>query len=65
MDADIAGCVATWLGDGGRLDAGRLSAMRNGVGHLARVLPLLTDEREARYVERLRQLAQLVVEAAS
>jgi hypothetical protein len=60
LDADIAGCVTTWLSGDGRLDAARLALLSNGVGQLARVLPLLTDAQEARYFDRLRQLAQLV-----
>ncbi len=64
LDADIAGCVTTWLSSSGRLDAGHLAVMRNGVSDLVRVLPLLTDEQEGRYVERLRRLAQLVLAEA-
>jgi hypothetical protein len=65
LDVDIAGCVATWLSSGGRLDAARLAVTRNGVRELACVLPLLTDAQEARYFERLPQLAQPALDEAS
>lgn len=63
LDADIVGCVDAWQGSAGRLDAGRQSILRNCLDDLNRVVPLLTDDREARYYERLRELTRLVLEA--
>jgi hypothetical protein len=56
LDDQIAGCVATWLSSAGRLDAGRLSVLRDGLRDIDRVLPSLTDNEEALFANRLRQL---------
>lgn len=62
VDADLAGCVDTWLGGSGPLDPGRLSVLRDLVQDLDGVLPLLQDEHERRYYERVRDLARLMVD---
>ncbi len=59
LDADIAGCVSTWLGDQGRLDEGRKAVLAKRLDDLGSVVPLLQDEGEREYYERLRRLAQL------
>ncbi len=64
LDDQTAGCVSTWLSSEGRLDAERLSVLRDGLRDLDRVLPLLTDHQETQYANRLRQLARLVLGAA-
>lgn len=64
LDDQIAGCVATWLSSEGRLDAERLSVLRAGLRDLDRVQPLLTDDQETLYANRLRQLARLVLGTA-
>ncbi|MEV3872450.1 hypothetical protein [Streptomyces sp. NPDC049906] len=63
LDADVAGCVSTWLGDRGTLDPGRTRILRRCVEELDRVLPELTGSAEIRYYERLRRLALLVLTA--
>ncbi|MER5917864.1 hypothetical protein ABT124_48195 [Streptomyces sp. NPDC001982] len=59
LDADIAGCVTTWRNNSGSLDTGRHRIVRHCIADLDKVLPLLTDERELRYYERLYQWAML------
>jgi hypothetical protein len=61
LDADIAGCVSTWLGNKGRLDETRRGWLEGSLDDLARVLRLLADEDERAYYERLRRLAQLAL----
>jgi hypothetical protein len=65
VDADVAGCVDTWLSGSGPPDRGRLSLLRDLHRDLDRVLTVLDDEHERQYYERLRVLAQLVLEADS
>jgi hypothetical protein len=62
VDADVAGCVDTWLSGSGPLDAGRLSVLRDLVRDLDGVVALLEDEHERQYYERLRDLARLVLD---
>ncbi|GGV20548.1 hypothetical protein GCM10010260_70630 [Streptomyces filipinensis] len=57
LDADIAGCVSTWCGNGGFLDAERLRTLRRCVTELDKVLPLLMNAEELRYYKRLHRLA--------
>ena len=59
LDADIAGCVVTWLGNRGRLDEGRKAVLAKCLDDLDSVLPLLQNESAREYYEQLRQLAQL------
>ncbi|MER7345955.1 hypothetical protein ABT390_11225 [Streptomyces aurantiacus] len=63
LDADVAGCVSTWRGNGGSLDARRHQVLYRRIAALEKVLPLLTDTEELRYFRRLRQLAVLTAEA--
>ena len=63
LDAHLTGCVATWQHCQGRLDPARHEVVYDCLRDLDRVLPLLTDGHERRYVERLRELARLVVQA--
>ncbi len=63
LDADLIGVVTTWLHDGGRVDATQQAVVSAGLQDLAHVLPELTDPHERRYVERLRELARLLVKA--
>lgn len=65
VDADVAGCVDTWLSGSGPLDRGRLSLLRDLRGDLDRVLPVLEDAAERQYYQRLSDLARLVLEAGS
>ncbi|MBB1259393.1 hypothetical protein [Streptomyces alkaliterrae] len=59
LDAEVAGCVDTYLSNGGRLDAGRYRILREGVAGLDRALPHISDPEERRYCLRLRELATL------
>ncbi|TYP86907.1 hypothetical protein BD833_108193 [Blastococcus xanthinilyticus] len=65
LDADVTGCVDTWLHGSGPLDRGRLSLFRDLARDLDVVLPLLDDQHESEYHGRLRQLARLLLEVAS
>jgi hypothetical protein len=58
LDADIAGCASSALS--GPLDARRRECLEFGIGQLAAVLPLMTEERSVVYFHRLQRLAQLV-----
>ena len=71
LDADIAGCIDTWLGRKRRFSAGpprtarplderRRGVLRECLAELDRVVPLLLDD-EQKYYERLRRLAQLAL----
>ncbi|MFI6169864.1 hypothetical protein ACIBCN_24000 [Nocardia sp. NPDC051052] len=59
LDAAIAGCVSVWHDNGGSLDTARIGTLRKRLAELDQVLPLITEEAELRYLERLRQLAVL------
>jgi hypothetical protein len=43
LDADIAGCVTTWLGSTGDLDVGRERVLRGCVERLQRLVLALAD----------------------
>jgi hypothetical protein len=59
LDADLAGCVSVWRGNGGRLDAERHRIVLACAADLDRVLPGITDPEERRYLLRLRRPAEL------
>ncbi|GAA2009450.1 hypothetical protein [Catenulispora subtropica] len=61
LDADIAGCIQTLLSRGS-LDEWRTAVLNRCLGHLAIVLPLLTDEDELAYYDRLRTMAGLALD---
>ncbi len=65
LDADVAGCVDTWLHGSGPLDRGRLALLRDLARDLDGVLPLLEDQHESAYYGRLRDLARVLLEVAS
>lgn len=60
LDADIAGCVSTWLKKGGFLEGERYGILRDRIEGLERVLPLLKETGHLRYYQRLLQLAHIV-----
>ncbi|MEU9286962.1 hypothetical protein AB0D57_20180 [Streptomyces sp. NPDC048275] len=64
LDADIAGCVSTWLNHDGSLDRGRHRILRACLADLDQVLPFLNEAEDLAYYQRLRQLAHLVSETA-
>ncbi|MCW3843554.1 hypothetical protein ONA70_25965 [Micromonospora yasonensis] len=59
LDADAAGCVRTWLDNGGHLDDWRRSVVSSCSHQLDLVLPVLADE-AAGYYRRLRDLTALI-----
>lgn len=61
LDADIAGCVTTWLDSSGRLDDGRAALLRACLRDVSRVVPLLDMADELSYFSRLRELARMVL----
>jgi hypothetical protein len=62
LDADTAGCVSTFLANGGRLDTWRLAILGLCYRHLAVVAAGLTGEAHE-YFARLEKLAGLVLRA--
>jgi hypothetical protein len=65
LDAETAGCVVTWLNNGGTLDPERSRILRGCIEDLDRVIPEIAEPAGAQYFERLRQLALLVSETPS
>ncbi|MEU5011090.1 hypothetical protein AB0G35_12445 [Streptomyces sp. NPDC021749] len=59
LDADTAGCVLTWLNNGGTLDPERSRILQSCIEDLDRVIPEITDSAGIQYYQRLRQLALL------
>ncbi|GAA2344689.1 hypothetical protein OHT20_36340 [Streptomyces caniferus] len=60
LDADIAGCVSTWLNNDGFLEGERHGILRDRIEESERVLPLLKETGHLRYHQRLLQLAHIV-----
>ncbi|MEV6022773.1 hypothetical protein [Streptomyces sp. NPDC052036] len=65
LDADTAGCVLTWLNNGGTLDPERSRILQSCIEDLDRVIPEITDPAGIQYYQRLRQLALLVTAGLS
>ncbi|GAB2930254.1 hypothetical protein GCM10027280_17320 [Micromonospora polyrhachis] len=61
LDADIAGCVSTRLGNRGSLDGRRQRTLTRCMADLDRVLPILTGQQERGYYGRLRTMAVAVL----
>ncbi|MER7180160.1 hypothetical protein ABT404_11870 [Streptomyces hyaluromycini] len=59
LDADTAGCVLTWLNNGGTLDPERSRILQSRIEDLDRVIPEITDPAGIQYYQRLRRLALL------
>ena len=59
LDADIAGCVHTWLGNRGRLDDWRKGVLASSRLQLELVMPCLAHGEEQRYFGRLEKLVAL------
>jgi len=57
LDANIAGCVQSFLATGGRLDDARLAILQGCYRTLCRIEPSLAGEQRA-YFGRLREMAQ-------
>jgi hypothetical protein len=65
LDTAVAGCVSTWLNNGGSLDAERHRILYGCLTDLDRALPLITGAEEVRYCRRLRQMAVLASHSGS
>ncbi|MGW2659154.1 hypothetical protein ACWC1D_36735 [Streptomyces sp. NPDC001478] len=65
LDAETAGCVLTWLNNGGVLDPKRTRILESCIEDLDRVIPQINEPAGTKYYERLRQLALLVSGALS
>jgi hypothetical protein len=63
VDADVAGCVDTWIRKRGSLDAWRKDVLAASVSDLDRVIPIVPEGPSRRYFERLRELAVMVLSA--
>lgn len=62
VDEHIAGCIHTLLFHGS-LDERREAILKWRLDHLAIILPLLADEAESVYYDRLRVMAELALHA--
>nr|WP_202487752.1 hypothetical protein [Streptomyces sp. SID8354] len=63
LDLCLAGCVSTWGGKGGDLDAKRLRILRECLTALEKALPLVGDTEGLDYYERLHHMAKLALTA--
>ena len=63
LDAQVAGCVSTWLGSRGPLDPVRLQVLRDSVGECTVVLGALDHETQFAYFTGVRQMAEMVLDA--
>jgi hypothetical protein len=61
LDADVAGCISTWLTNGGQLDAARREILAQSMSDLDRVVDQLRGDDE-RYYRRLREMAALILD---
>ena len=61
LDSDVAGFVIAWMSSQGQLESRQRDLLAQCLADLNRVLPLLNDESERRYYERLRDLAALTL----
>ncbi|TJZ57513.1 hypothetical protein FCH28_06030 [Streptomyces piniterrae] len=60
LDADLAGCVHSWLNNGGYLDPRRRRTLNRRIRELEQVLPQLTEADAPQRWHRLHQMAQRV-----
>jgi hypothetical protein len=61
LDADTAGCVSSWLGNGGHLDPHKTQVLASCVEDLDTTLAVFTDGEEQYYLQQLRILAAAVL----
>jgi hypothetical protein len=64
LDADVAGCVDTWIRKRGSLDPWRKDVLAKSVADLDRVIPLLPEGSPRQLFDRLRLLATTVSSAS-
>ncbi len=63
LDSDTAGCVFTWIKNGGELEARGRSILLRCIARLDRVVPVLGEADAPEYWHRLREMAQLVADS--
>lgn len=61
LDSCTAGCVSSWLSDGGHLDPERTRILEACVKDLDRVTAVFADGEEQHYLQQLRVLAAAVL----
>jgi hypothetical protein len=61
LDADVAGCVSTWLRNGGHLTPERSRILAACVEDLDAVIGMFTDGEELHYLLQLRIMAAAVL----
>ncbi|MER5485722.1 hypothetical protein ABT024_21235 [Streptomyces sp. NPDC002812] len=62
LDADIAGCVTTWLSNGGSLDTPRLGILHRKLSDLEQVLPELDEADNPRLWRLWHEITRLIAE---
>ncbi|MFF5482193.1 hypothetical protein ACFY5C_33440 [Streptomyces sp. NPDC012935] len=62
LDADIAGCVTTWLSNGGFLDARRHRILRRMLSALEQVLPELDEADNPRLWRLWHEMTRLIAD---
>ncbi|GHG37077.1 hypothetical protein GCM10018791_63370 [Streptomyces zaomyceticus] len=60
LDSDTAGCVFTWIKNGGELEARGRSILLRCIARLDRVIPILGEADAPEYWHHLNEMAQLV-----
>ncbi|MFD9977918.1 hypothetical protein [Streptomyces sp. NPDC059017] len=60
LDSDTAGCVFTWIKNGGELEARGRSILLRGIARLDQVIPVLGEADAPEYWHRLHEMARLV-----
>ncbi|MEV8086961.1 hypothetical protein [Streptomyces nigra] len=63
LDSDTAGCVFTWIENGGELDVRSRSILLRRIARLDQVIPVLGEGDAPEYWHRLREMAQLVADS--
>ncbi len=65
LDSDIAGCVTTWLKNGGSLDAWRLGILDRKLHELEQVLPELGEADQPRRWQLWHEMVRLITDTGS
>ncbi|MFJ5680798.1 hypothetical protein [Streptomyces sp. NPDC093097] len=63
LDENLAGCVSTWVDNGGGLDAWRLGILGECLTVLEEALPQITDAEGLDYYRRLHHMSKLTLTA--
>ncbi|MEU8924591.1 hypothetical protein AB0D10_27220 [Kitasatospora sp. NPDC048545] len=61
FETRLAGCVFTWVGNGGSLHERGMGTVRYMLGRLEQVLPALTEDDSPRLWRRMHRICQLIV----